>query len=331
MTLFIKIFNFLEALKKYFFPLFAAIVISFFVTLRVDIPNYEMKLKRHTSIIENTIEYPYKYRLLNPFIADQTFNLFNLKFSEKPSFVIAYAIQNFLVFFFLLYCLEKYFSLWFDKVGTILSLILFSMIIPITLTGYDVLGDMTTAGLMALGFYFINTSREKFLFPVLIIGAFNELQMILLIMFYFFSSSKNFKLAKVWLNFFLMAVTFLICYGLIYFLRGGQAGQEDFVWYFTKDAAFNISHKDWIPLWLLLITPLLIFALKNFKSKPEFLRRSAIFVLPLFYFAAFFFIARLREIDKALVIFEILIPLALMTLIPQHVKPQNDVRNLGNS
>jgi hypothetical protein len=45
-----------------------------------------------------------------------------------------------------------------------------------------------------------------------------------------------------------------------------------------------------------------------------------LFTLPLFYFCAFFFIARLREIDKALTIFLILIPLALYTLVPNYIR-----------
>ena len=83
-----------------------------------------------------------------------------------------------------------------------------------------------------------------------------------------------------------------------------------------NDLQFNLTHPDFVPLWIIMIVPLLFFALKDFKIKPEFLKRSLIFVLPLFYFIAFLFIARMREIDKALTIFVILIPLALFSLVP---------------
>jgi hypothetical protein len=112
----------------------------------------------------------------------------------------------------------------------------------------------------------------------------------------------------------------VIGYGLIYLIRGGSAAGSQVEWYFTKDAAFNIAHKGWIPLWIILIVPLLLFAIKNFRLKPEFLKRSAVIVLPLFYFGAFFFVARLREIDKALTIFTILIPLVIYTILPGHIK-----------
>jgi hypothetical protein len=306
--------------KSIYIVLIAVLVLGFYQTLRIDAPNYDLKLTRHISIIENNIEYPYKYRLLNPFIAEVWFSALSLALPEKPAFLAAYFFQNVLVFGFILFMAFRFFRLWFDDTGGVISLLLLTLIVPLTLTGYDVLGDMTTAGIMALGFTFINsTGKEKYLYPLLFIAAFNELQCILLIAFYFFAKKSNLLDKKIWLNSILMVIIFVAAYALIYFIRGGTAGGGEVSWYFTKDAAFNIAHKDWIPLWFILIAPLLYPALKNIKLKPEFLRRSAVIVLPLFYFGAFFFIARLREIDKALTIFLILIPLTVFYLFPAHV------------
>ena len=41
-------------------------------------------------------------------------------------------------------------ALWFDDTGSIITTLLFAVIVPLSLTGYDTLGDMTTAGMMAL-------------------------------------------------------------------------------------------------------------------------------------------------------------------------------------
>jgi hypothetical protein len=139
-------------------------------------------------------------------------------------------------------------------------------------------------------------------------------------MFYFFGKKSNLKDKKTWVNCTLLTVTFLAAYAVIYLIRGGAASGGDVQWFFTKDAAFNIANKGWILLWVLMIAPLLVFVFKDFKSKPEFLKRSALIVLPLFYLAAFFFIGRMREIDKALTIFTILLPLALYSIIPNHIK-----------
>lgn len=306
--------------KLLFIVFFAAIILAYFQTIRIDAPNYELKLKRHTSIIENTVEYPYKYRLVNPYITHVWYSVLSSAVSEKPAFLFAYFLQNMLVFGFLMLALSKFFRLWFDDTGAIACLILFALMIPLSLTGYDVLGDMTTAGIMALGFYFINTGREKYLYPLVFIGAFNELQVILLIPFYFFAKKSGLGSKKVWINSILLTIIFIASYAVIYFIRGGSAGGGDVEWYFTKDAAFNIANKDWILLWVIMILPLLYFVFKDFKLKPEFLKRSALITLPLFYFIAFFFIARLREIDKALTIFTILIPLAMYSIIPNHIK-----------
>ena len=307
--------------KLYFVVFFTTIILAYFQTVRIDAPNYELKLKRHTSIIENTIEYPYKYRLINPYITNIWFTVCKIVLPERAAFILAYFIQNILVYGFMLFAVFKFFGLWFEDTGAIASLLLYAVLVPLSLTGYDTLGDITTAGLMALGFYFINSGKNKYLFPLIFIGAFNELQMILLIPFYFFAKKSNWTDKKVWLNSSLLIVTFVIAYALIYLIRGGQAGGSDVQWFFTKDAAFNIAHKDWIALWFLMISPLLYFVIRDFKTKPEFLRRSAVIVLPLFYFIAFFFVARLREIDKALTIFIILIPLALYSVIPKHISP----------
>jgi hypothetical protein len=303
----------------FFLIFFAGLILAYFQTVRIDAPNYDLKLIRHTSIIENNIEYPYKYRLLNPFTANAWFTALKLVFPDKPAFLAAYFIQNLIVYNFLLFSLFSFFKLWFSQTGALISLLVFIMLVPLSLTGYDTLGDMTTAGLMALGFYFLCTDKIKFIFPLIFIGSFNELQVILLIAFYFFSVRGNYNKPKIWLNSFAMLAVFLIGYIIIYLIRGGSAGSDDFLWYFTKDAAFNLANKDWIPLWIIMIAPLLFFALKNLKSKPQFLVNGLIIVIPLFYFIAFFFIARMREIDKALTIFTILIPLAVYSLFPNHV------------
>lgn len=303
-----------------FFIVFAAIILAYYQTVRIDAPNYDVKLIRHSKIIDNTIEYPYKYRLLNPYITHVYISVLKTFLSEKASFLLAYFIQNLIVYGFLIFAVFNLLSFWFDDTGTIIGTLLFAVLVPLSLTGYDTLGDMTTAGLMALGFYCINKGKIFMLYSIVFIGAFNELQIILLIIFYFLGSKSNFTDKKAWLNFFGLIAVFLIAYLIIYLIRRGQAGKDEYVWYFTKDAAFNIAHKDWIILWFLMITPFIYFVFKGLKSKPEFLKRNFLFTLPLFYFGAFFFIGRLREIDKALTIFLILIPLALFTLVPSHIK-----------
>ena len=256
--------------KIYFIIIFTGLILAAYQTLRVDSANYDLKFKRHTAIIENTIEYPYKYRLLNPFISSIWFSGFKLFLSENASFIAAYFIQNILVFCFMLFCLFRFFSLWFEETGAIISLLLFAVLVPVSLTGYDTLGDMTTAGVMALGFYYIVQDKLKYLFPLIFIAALNELQAVLLIMFYFFSKSSNFANKKVWLNSILLTITFVTAYAAIYLIRGGQASGGDVEWYFTKDAAFNIANKSWIFLWVLMIAPLLYFAAKDFSSNRNF-------------------------------------------------------------
>jgi hypothetical protein len=279
-----------------------------------------MKLKRHSAIIDNSGEYPYKYRLLNPYMANTAFMLFKIIMSQKTAFLFAYSVQNIIIYLFLLFITSNFFFLWFDGIGTAIGVLIFSFLIPLSLTGYDNLGDITTAGLMAAGFYFIIKGRILYLYPLIFIGAFNELQIILLIMFYFWGNSGNIKSSKVWIHSFFLVITFVIAYTIIFIIRGGHATGDDYAWYFSKDAAFNLSHPDFVILWIIMIVPLLIIALKDFKKKPEFLRRNLFITLPLFYVLAFFFIARMREIDKALTIFLILIPLTLFTLLPEHVK-----------
>jgi len=298
------------------------LILSYYQTIRVDAPNYDLKLKRHASIIDNSAEYPYKYRLLNPYMANASFSLFKTVLPEKASFLLAYTIQNIIIYFFLLFMTANFFKLFLDEMGAAVGVLIFAVLVTLSLTGYDTLGDMTTAGLMALGFFLINTGRVLYLYPLVFIGSFNELQIIILILFYFCGKKNNVKSPKVWLHSVMLTVTFMLAYAILYLIRGGEAGSGDFVWFFTKDASFNLSHPDFILLWAIMIIPLLYFALKGLKSKPEFLKRNLLVTLPAFYIFAFFFIARMREIDKALTIFLILIPLALLTLLPNHIRQE---------
>ncbi|MCX7878065.1 MAG: hypothetical protein N2510_05410 [Ignavibacteria bacterium] len=306
--------------SRTFLIISVTLILAYFQTVRVDAPNYELKKTRHGSIINNSIEYPYKYRVLNPYITDIWIRLANLVLSDKNAFLIGYFIQNMLVYAFMIFSVCMFFSLWFNESGILVSTLFFSLLIPLSLTGYDTLGDMTTCGLMALSFYFTNTRRFKFLFPLISISAFNELQGILISVFYFFSSKDNLKSRKAWLNTIGLILVFVFSYSLIYLIRGGEFSTGDIKWYFTKDAVFNLTHGDWVILWMFMIGPLLPFAIKNFKPKPEFLKRAFIYVLPAFYLFSFFFIGRMREIDKAMTIFLILIPMAFMTIFPSFKK-----------
>ncbi len=272
----------------FFVIFFTALILSYYQTLRIDAPNYDQKFARHDSIVSNTIGYPYKYRVLNPYIANISFSVFKMVLPEKAPFLLAYFIENILVYSFLLFAFFKFLGLFFDDTGTAIGLLLFAMLVPLSLTWWDNLGDMTTAGMMSLGFYFINSNKVKYLYPIIFIGAFNELQIVLLILFYFFSKRSNLTNKKVWINCIALTALFFAAYYIIYLIRGGQAGTGDFKWYFTKDLPFNISKKDWIILWVIMITPYIFFAAKDFKTKPEFLRRNAVIVLPVFYFAVFF-------------------------------------------
>ena len=307
----------------YFLIIFAALLLAYYVTLKLDAPNYDLRIARHTAIIDNTIEHPYKYRLLNPFMTQVYFTVLKLALPVKASFLLAYFIQNFLVFGFLLFSVSKFLSVWFDSSGVIIGALLFAVITLLCLTGWDTLGDLTTAGIMALGFYFINTQKVNYLYLLLIIGAFNELQSILLILFWFLGERKNLAASKAWLKFISFVLTFAIVYALIFLFRGTSAVSDLNTWAERKDMMFNMHNPGFIVLWALTIAPLLVFALRDFKSKPEFLKRNLVTVIPAFFVIAFFIIARMNEIDKALTIFLILIPLALYSLLPKHIKRAN--------
>ncbi len=307
----------------YFLIFFAALLLAYYVTLKSDAPNYELRLARHTAIINNNIEHPYKYRLLNPYMTQFYFTVLKLALPQKASFLIAYFVQNILVFWFLLFSVSKFFSVWFDSGGVLIGALLFAVIALLCMTGWDTLGDLTTAGIMALGFYFINTQKLNYIYLLLIVGAFNELQSILLILFWFFGERKIISSSKAWLRFVSFVITFGAIYALIFILRGTSPETDLNTWAERKDMLFNIHNPAFIIIWALAIGPLLVLALKDIKSKPEFLKRNLFTVLPLFYVAAFFVIARMNEIDKALTIFLILIPMAFYTLLPKYIKQTN--------
>ncbi|HJY64871.1 MAG TPA: hypothetical protein VJ455_11995, partial [Ignavibacteria bacterium] len=96
-----------------FFFVFSALILAFYQTLRIDAAEYDKKLIRHTTIINNTVEYPYKYRLLNPYITHIYFSVLKTFLSEKASFLIAYLIQNLLVYGFLIFAVFNFLNLWF--------------------------------------------------------------------------------------------------------------------------------------------------------------------------------------------------------------------------
>jgi len=106
----------------------------------------------------------------------------------------------------------------------------------------------------------------------------------------------------------------------MYTIRGGILAIDYHTWSGRGEMFYNIHNPKFILTWGILILPLLLYSLKSFKMKPEFLKINFLTVIPVFYVIIFLLVARLEEIDKALTMFLFLIPLALFTLVPSHVK-----------
>ena len=102
-------------------------------------------------------------------MTNASYSLFKTVLPEKASFLLAYSIQNIIVYFFMLFMAANFFVLFLDETGTAVGILIFAVLVPLSLTGYDTLGDMTTAGLMALGFFLINTGNILYLYPLVFI------------------------------------------------------------------------------------------------------------------------------------------------------------------
>ncbi|HRE58741.1 MAG TPA: hypothetical protein PLW09_13050 [Candidatus Kapabacteria bacterium] len=297
--------------------LFFALSITFFMTRSQYMPNINEKYHRHYAVIHHNADNLYNYRIL-PSLATELLRqpLSIFIHNTTQSFLIATIVWSILVYFctqWAMFCFFRQTGL--DYISAFVGVMLWVIILPQSLTGWDESGDILNLCFFALvSKNFLEGNIVRSIVP-LFLSAWNKEQTLLLPVFYFIGTvfaEKNTK--KVFLNTLYIAFVIVSSTVLLHIFVGSHSSSTLSSSYLGTDYLYNIQHPEWILTWLLSLGVFVFFAIPSLEQSLPFLRYNLMFTLPVFYVLVFFVRARMREIDKAFILHLFLIPLAMQTL-----------------
>lgn len=308
----------LEKFRIEFLFFFIALGITFFHAKEQYIPNLNLKIERHNQVLTHSAENLYNYRVLPSLLTEPVYKSALLFINNShTSYIIAFCFVGVFVYWFTLLSIYKFFSEnGLEEVHALISCLLWVAVLPISLTGWDEIGDILNLCLFASTFrYMIKGSMPKVVLCTFI-ASWNKEQSVLLPIFYLvgFSGGEE-KQATTVKNTVIIVAAFFISTVMLHLFVGQHQHSSITSSYFGTDFYYNINNPEWLIVWLLSLGIFVVFIPLQWKKNNNFLRRNVVITLPLFYVLIFFIRARMREIDKAFILHLFLIPMAVRSLL----------------
>lgn len=317
----------LEKFRIEFLFFFIALGITFFLAKEQYIPNLDLKIERHNQVLTHTTENLYNYRVLPSLLTEPVYkSASSLTNNPQTSYIIAFCFVSVLVYAFTLLSMYKFFcDNGLEEVHAVISCLLWVTVLPVSLTGWDEIGDILNLCLFASTFrYMLKGSMLKVVLCTFI-AAWNKEQSVLLPIFYLvgFGGGEE-KLSTIAKNTVIIISVFFISTAMLHLFVGQHQQSTITSSYFGTDFYYNINNPEWIIIWLLSLGIFVVFIPLQWKTNNNFLRRNVVITLPLFYILVFFIRARMREIDKAFILHLFLIPMAVRSLLLGREKREVD-------
>lgn len=300
------------------FFLFFSLGITFFMVRYQYRPHIEEKFQRHEQVLSHTAENLYNYRVLPSLLTECIRVPITTVLSTSPvtSFLMAAILLSAITYYATQWAMFRFFiKTGLDDVSAFGGVILWVIILPFSLTGWDEIGDILNLFFFAVIFTHFLEGRILLSLIYLALSAWNKEQTLLIPIFYAvgtFPLKKNVKTTVLNIIFFVGAI--IISTFFLHLFVGQSKTSSLTSSYFGTDYLYNIHHPEWIITWILSLGIAIIFAIPSISSAHPFLRYNTLITLPLFYVIIFFIRARMREIDKAFMLHLFLIPIAMQTL-----------------
>lgn len=170
-------------------PVFILILIltlisTLYMNVVVVQPNVDVRIQHEDKILAGQMEAPYQYRVLQPLLSKALQALLSFP-SRTLQHIVAYTLLDYVTFagiFYTFHALLKRSTL--TDTSALLGLALLQVVIPLSITGYDVNGDFITLFFYLLGLNLVFNGREDYLPLVIGIATLNREQIIFLLAFY---------------------------------------------------------------------------------------------------------------------------------------------------
>lgn len=307
-------------------PVFILILIltlisTVYVSVTVVGPNAAVRIRHEERILSGQMEAPYQYRILQPLISR---GLQTLAAPFVPSremrHILAYALLDYLVFagiFFAFYVLLKRSAP--TDASALLGLALLQVVVPLSVTGYDVNGDFITLFFYLLGLNLAFSGREGYLPLVIGIAALNREQIIFLVVFYLAYRAGHPKGmdGRAIRAVILSLAAFLLAFLAVRFHFGFRVSPATPQLHIALNTdSQNLPHI--VLFWLAQAAGFAALCALAFKRSIRYFKLG--FISLGAYAALFFFNGNLWEMAKFLPAYIVLIPMGLQALTGEYVE-----------
>lgn len=305
-------------------PIFILILIltlisTLYMNVVVVRPNVDLRIEHEEKILSGQMEAPYQYRVLQPLLSKGMQSLLPFP-SRSLQHILAYTLLDYFIFagiFYTFFVLLKRCSL--PETSALLGLALMQVVIPLSITGYDVNGDFITLLFYLLGLNLIFNEKQAYLPLVIGIAALNRDQIIFLLVFFMayrlgHPEGLNKRALRV---IFISIVTFLLSYLAVRFYFGFKVSPAT-----TQLHIANNTDPQRllyiVLLWISQVMGFVVLCMLAFKRSIRYFKLA--FISLGLYGGLFFVNGNLWEMAKFLPAFIILIPMGLQALTEQYIE-----------
>jgi len=165
----------------------AAFILSFNHFLNVVLGSISARQKLHADILAGTAQTPYNFRILTPFMNELMVDFLSLFLGSRLSFILGYAIFEFISLFLFLVLFHEYLKRWFSDRTAMIGILFTALSMTVGLRShYFQPWSLTELVLVMLGILLILDDRYYVLLFVSSIAVLNRSSGILLPALYFF-------------------------------------------------------------------------------------------------------------------------------------------------
>jgi len=292
---------------------------TLYMNLMVVRPNVDLRIEHDDSILSGQMEAPYQYRVLQPLLSKAVQSLISFP-SRSLQHILAYTLLDYFIFagiFYAFFVLLKRCS--YPDTSALLGLALLQVVIPLSITGYDVNGDFITLLFYLLGLNLVFKNRDDLLPLVIGIAALNRDQIIFLLVFftaYRLGHPEGLNKHAVRVIVFSIAA-FLISYLGMRFYFGFKVSPATM----QLHIAHNTEPQQLLYIMLLWTTQVAGFVTLCMLAFKRSIRYFKLGFLSLGLYGALFFVnGNLWEMAKFLPAFFILIPMGLQSITGRYIE-----------
>jgi hypothetical protein len=284
------------------------------------IPCVEMRVHHLDRVLHGEQEPPYRYRVLKVLVGSTIEGSLEAIFpTRRTRHIAAYGLIALLAFLGIYALLHDYLRRLTGQTMALVGILLVQGVLPLTVTGYVMLGDYIALLFYLLGFRLMLLGRDAWLPLLVAVATLNRSQMIFLILFYgiYLLSQGTLSLRRKRLILYASILAYGVVFAGLRIVLGWPPSRFTIARHVARNTSADYLYYHILPLWSVCVLPLVLLSLAAWRGSNRFFRYSFLCLVP--YAVAFFLKGNLWELAKFLPAYLILLPMGLQALSGRYV------------